>query len=427
MVKHWLIKLCIKLLLKFKACEALAEFLCFIGNRGQLHGRHSNVLVFNSGGGGDDILSAQSLISLRINYLDYWIPQIVFYYFIPEKCTDYTYSEVVTRFPSEFENYQKFLEKVLFHLKKNGLNLIIGFNFVYYAQRIIPKICSNLDIKYVVYLKECYRTDVSWRAYSKAVESDQLMFFCKYIWVHNEDSRNRLSEIKKLEFSTISVIGQARSSILVNTGPIFSEARQCKRTIVFYLVNEVSGLNYVDEKQISIDQHFLEGLRWNSINETIIHCAHSIAESGCKVIVKSKSNGYYTVAKGLLSHRNIKFVAGDTNYELLHTADVVAGFNSTALVEAVAAGVPAIEIVPQEVRSIALPEGIRFDNMGCVWAISERDLVESSMHGLLHDLLEAPACALGARTKLIQSVLFNEDGKAANRLARELVRGANSG
>lgn len=111
---------------------------------------------------------------------------------------------------------------------------------------------------------------------------------------------------------------------------------------------------------------------------------------------------------------NVEFIAGGVGHEFLEKASVVIGFNTTAVLEAIAAGVPAImpNIFSEQEKQIA----------GYAYEVNEGALVPTTtdqLKSMVLDVLESghryEELTQGQKN-VLDRMLGNSDGKAGERL-----------
>lgn len=301
------------------------------------------ILVFNSPGGLDDIRAAyENTISLfRFKFIDTETIKCSCNYFLGDKIEDYnnglTNSNSLAR-----SQYQLFLKKLILYLQtKLNLVAIINFNHVYYAQIDFAKVANELNIPFLTLLKECLRTpaynkstELIYRERIKKIESTAVS-------VHNEETRDILINSGIIEKSKVFITGQGRSDVLFK-GIKNKKNTEKDKIILFFSISNTAGLPYFGSEFFNSDNTIPFGFSWEDMTHKVWDSLvqYMSNRSRVKLIVKGKPNGVYSLSK--ITSNNIIILNGNPSMDLFKLADVVVGFNTTALVESIASKKPTI-------------------------------------------------------------------------------------
>jgi hypothetical protein len=199
----------------------------------------------------------------------------------------------------------------------------------------------------------------------------------------------------------VVVTGQARSDLIGAQERVTSE----QKTILYFEIGGKAGL-------VSALADAESDETWGELPRNVYHalCRYVEKHDSIRLVVKTKGkpiNNY--------NSRRVIHYYGPPDLGLLSKADVVVGFNTTALIESVLAGVPAISA---EINLRGLPSEKRFEYYGCVSVATTIDELNTSL-----DLaLQGTSGGLVASNKklLVERYLGNSDGHAGERLRQFL-------
>jgi len=377
------------------------------------------ILVFNSPGGLADIESAylNSKSPYFIKHIEGELIKASCSYFLGRGIEDYN-SGIDKTNDEAREQYRDFLRKFLFELK-NDINLIgiINFNHVYHAQVDVAKVASEMNIPFVTLLKECLRTP----QYNLETEYVYKHIIKKYygnkIAVHNLITKTLLLNSGIINDEQIEVVGQGRSdklfSMRENKRKMTNDG---SKNILYFQISETAGLPYFGGVFSPATNGKSPVFNWASLARDVwdLMIEYANSRSDVSLIVKGKPTGVYGEK---LSNRNnnIEFIHGNPDMSLYEKADVVVAFNTTALAEAVAAGVPALTTyfgIDEEKMKPYL-----FDWYGSVDIMRTKDELFQKLDLYLFNDGQVDASEENV-TKLLSQYLGNTDGEAGRRVRK---------
>lgn len=311
-----------------------------------------------------------------------------------------------------------FLVNLTLGLRKDiGLIGIVNFNHVYHAQRDLACVARELGIPFLTLLKECLRTPKYNQETSHVYRSIIKSYEGLRIGVHNEMTKDILLKSGIISENNIEIVGQGRSVKLLKIRRSKSRTTHARRKcLLYFAISETAGLPYFGKVFSPSEKDDSLALNWGILAENVWNLILDYIESRSDVslIVKGKPSGIY--GKRLAGRTaNVKFLQGNPDMGLYEKADVVVGFNSTALVEAVAAGVPALTTyfgIDSEKMKPYL-----FDWYGCVEVVHDRDAFFAKLDKYLFESGEADVSSENME-KLLSAYLGNADGKAGERIRR---------
>jgi len=306
------------------------------------------VIVFNNGGGHLDLLQIpkNKIKGYKFLLIDKNITDDLFEFFFTIRSKDYEYSSAVTSNNLSYKKYQLFLNGLIDNLINNHkLVGFINFNFVYSSHREIINLAKKKNVPFVSVFKECLRPPELWRdtvqAYQKFIKKTNVA----KILVHNMDAKNAIHRSNIINKNNVEIVGQSRSDRLfrnrVDNKHLFN-----KKKILFFLISPRAGLPNFDiskfpDKSLK-EKDFLSRLNRSIYNDPIINFLFEYISEKPNVSLVVKGKLSFAGDYKYTNKRNVKFLSGTPDFDLLLSSDVVIGLNTTGLLEAVAANIPAI-------------------------------------------------------------------------------------
>jgi hypothetical protein len=307
--------------------------------------KNKTIIVFNSPGGLDDLRAAYLNLTSNFNfvYIDGEIIKTSCNHILGPDIEDYN-KGLFNVNKSDRLKYESFLKGLILNLA-NRFNLagFINFNHVYYAQIDFAKVSVQMDLPFLTILKECLRTN----AYNKSTEiiyRDRIRKVeSTAIAVHNEDTKSVLINSGIIEGSKVIITGQGRSDFLLRK--IFvnqSDQRVANKNILFFSISNTAGLPYFGSEYLNVDKSLPDGFNWDKMAKNVWKALVNYVNTrpNVRLIVKGKPTGVYSIDE--IKSKNILVLHGNPSMELYNNADLVVGFNTTALVESIAANIPTI-------------------------------------------------------------------------------------
>lgn len=377
-----------------------------------------SVLVFNNGGGDLDLLSRPKNRTNKEKYLliSKSSTDDMLISFFGNKRFDYTYDNLIRDQKHNYKQYIKFINSLVFYLnKKHNVIGFINFNHVYSSHREIISVASNKKIPFVVVFKECFKNEHLWKkmtsVYKKTIKKSNV----SRIIVHNHDTKNAILESGIINQKKISIVGQARSDKLFFKNKIKISSR---KKIIFFAVSPHAGLpnfnlNLLGNRSKDESERKLLIKLREEHNQKILKSLINYVEyhDEFDLIVKGKQKFWFNFSD--INKNNIFFEAGQPNFDLLLSSSVVVGYNTTGLIEAVAADVPAISVELKEERKY------RHDYLNVIHQVDETKFLWKKLDQILYDKI---AQDNKNKNYIIDKYLGNSDGKAGIRLWNELDR-----
>lgn len=386
------------------------------------------LVVLSKSAGVEDIEAAyaEHVAPYAVLFLPRWIVKQSGLFMLEGRVSDHSYHSTDVDLEKAKKLYRDHLSRVLIWFQRLfGVSAMVQFNVIYWAERELAAACVEQGIRFVAAHKECnwapavIKKNIDF--YSESVGS----FQGSAVSVYNSTTKKIFTAAGIINETLVCVPGCAR---LYESHKYRSNAKIPQtRTVLFYLIEAKAGLRFRDEET----GEWIRGALasdgsvgdWSEMSAKVNAGVMDLATTNPDIqfICKGKT-GFAdhqltqlkdAVGGGSLPH-NVKLIAGGIGHKLLEKASVVIGFNTTAVLEAMAAGVPVIvpNIFSEQEKQIA----------GYAHEVNEGALVPTTteqLTSMVLDVLEA-----GHRYKeltqgqknVLDSLLGNSDGKAGARL-----------
>jgi hypothetical protein len=338
--------------------------------------------------------------------------------------------------------YRQFLREVWRRLTRSyPIDAVIGVNFGYYVQREFAAALEESGTPFIVLQKENLNGMTSRRAdfWRVVYEKGRGKFTGRKILVYNDIERDLQISSGIIDPANVIVTGMPRLD-RIHIWRRKHAGSQVKRPQVLFFgfsrKDKVPGRNMkkLKAKGLLATAADLEqagdqwsDLSWDQLCAGTCRGIAAFARSRPDVRVIVKTKGQTTQAEEttqLLESdgelpTNIKIVKGGDPFELVTQSSVVIGFNTTGLIEAVAAGKPVIvpwfgEVHNETMRDIIL------DLADAVhYAHSPEELAEK-ISALLATGATVPSELPESAAKMLRRLVGNDDGAASSRVLHAL-------
>ena len=324
--------------------------------KAKFFGRRKLVVLAKSAGV-QDIESAY--LKDKANYAVLFLPRSILVlsanvFRIQERVTSVKYHSNDKQLEKDKEKYRDHFISVLYWFKKIfGVSTIIQFNIIYSVERELANACSQSEINFVTLHKECNWSPGNVNSlvnlYSQSVPS----YSGNAIAVYNLKCKDIFVKSKIIDEKLIHVVGCAR---LDESHRMRLEHKKLTTsTVLYYLIEPIAGPLYTIMK----DGSFIPGIKindgsivtWFEMIKTVNNALIELASDNTDInfICEGKANMGDEQAKILMGAsglsslpNNIQLITDGIGHKLIQKASVVIGFNTTAVFEAIAAGVPTI-------------------------------------------------------------------------------------
>lgn len=341
--------------------------------------------------------------------------------------------------PAERERalaYRRFLVRFWPQLVRwRKLDAVLTGNFAYFAERELAAALEELGVPFIVIMKESIKNEGYRDFWTRIYRERRGPFEGRRILVYGESERAVEIDSGIVPADRVTVTGMPRLD-LVHRMRIEAVERAAARThpptVLFFafgpkafipvLIRKRSRWPYRRHKEV-VDPR-LEGLGWHELVRETQRAVYrlAVAHPDIRVVIKMKGVAADLEVASLRETAgverlpdNIGFVHGGSPQEWLARCDVVCGFNSTALLEAIAAGRPVV--VPRYAE--AQDPRMRPFLVDLADAVEHADTPSELIERLVHHARSRtlpPAELPGASRRVLENWLFNADGNAGLRV-----------
>lgn len=247
--------------------------------------------------------------------------------------------------------YRSSLRKIMkYYLKYYKIDLFITFNF-YDLEFEFLEILNDFQVKTLIYFKESLKSKNNWNEITKVYGRNFYSFKNSkffFMAVYTENAKNAFLEAELVNINNINTVGCGRLDYSFALKNKFKPINK-RFKILYYLIQNTAclpvfnGYLFLDGKK-----KYLDDLNWlnlsKRVNSFILEFAKKYQE--VDIVLKSKI-GFDDEQLNDFKNKlpvNLKIIKGGIGHDLLREADLVIGFNTTAIFEAIAACKPTINL-----------------------------------------------------------------------------------
>jgi len=334
-----------------------------------------------------------------------------------------------------------FWQAVLNHLvKTHRIDGFITGNFSYHAEQELAGAATALGVPFIALHKECRKTIRLAEFYEDVYRTRKGPFQGSNVLSHNRIEAEIQTAAGVSPAGIIEITGMPRMDAVhqrrrVVAGSWSDQPVGRRPTILFFSVFEKYGLpfirRYVDGNRFDEPMPAeLEALNWSSLISTLHHSMIDLAAAhpDIDVVIKTKGDPVadqtlrQMFGEVLQLPANVRLVSGGDPLDLIFACDAVCGFNTTALVEAIAADVPVV--VPHFAEAIdpALEGYVMDIGNAAIQATSVENMI-GSLVDLARRGREKPVHDLGPEAQeILDHWVGNADGEAGTRVRDALLK-----
>lgn len=360
--------------------------------------------------------------------------------FLPSEVNDSNYVSSEPEVIEAKRQYRAFLDSFWTRLQgRIGADVVLSANFAYYAERELAAVMEQRGAPFIVLHKENLKNPGKVAFFERLYREKRGSFFGRKILVYNAIERDLQVVSGAVAPERVLITGMPRLDRMhrwrreaaAGRGAVEHDRNQ----VLFFSFDAGTGLPRVPRAPSG---GFLEGfetlgremerLSWADLTRTCHDAVVRFAREhpDVRVIIKAKrkppktSPVYEIVDQYEKSTPNLKIVLGGDPFELIVGSGVVLGFNTTALFEALAAGIRVV--VPRFAEALDHRMQPYIVDMGraVTYARSSDELV-----GLLAAcalISDPPVESLGAEVEeLLDRWVGNPDGAAGQRVRKALL------
>ena len=305
------------------------------------------VLVLGKSGGQDDLISTQIKYNKKIEY--YILPRIlirkIYNFFLEEKLNDYKYLDKSEEIKKRKILYRNFLVNLLKIFKSSfKLKTIISFNLLYKSDREFQFAAAEAGIQFIVLQKECVWSPIEEKIVKYIYKNHSGKFFGGKVAVYSKAEKDRMVNSGLVKKSEIDVVGCSRLDLAFK----YKNIKPQNKNFIYYMIENQRGLptDFLQAYNVNFFHKFIrhergkiKKLSWSNLNNITLKLLISFAKQNpdVNIILKGKTGIH---SKLDLPHdvpNNCNFVDGGIGHDFLKTSSVVICFNSTIVLEAIAA------------------------------------------------------------------------------------------
>jgi len=320
------------------------------------------------------------------------------------------------------------------------IDAFVTGNFSYHAEQEMAAAAASLGLPFVALHKECRKTPRLADFYVWVYQTRKGPFQGSHVLTYNhiEADIQARAEVAPREINQVTgmarmdAVHRRRRSEAANWLPALPGHRP---TILFFSVFEEYGLPFIRRKVEG--QQFddalpdeYSALNWSSLMTSLHHALVELGRGHPDLDVIIKTKGDPDSAQSLRRMfgevlklpANVRLVSGGDPLDLIFAADVVCGFNTTALVEAIAAD--AAVVVPKFAGAID-PEmaGYVMDFGGAVVGAESLEQMTKSLVSLARRGRPEPTAELNdEQRRILDHWVGNADGRAGERVRDAVAR-----
>jgi len=387
------------------------------------------LIVLAKSGGVQDVEAAY--LNEVANYSVLFLPRSIIkksgVYYLKGRVSDHSYHSNDDLLEEDKIKYRKHLSCVLKWFKRLfGVSAVVQFNVNYWAERELAVACVDQGVKFLAAHKEC--------TWSPAWLDDRTTYYkhCvgRYrgsaISVYNEATKRIFINAGLIDSSQIVVTGCAR----LDVSHRFRQFNQVPntRTVLFYLIDPGAGLNVYHNDNLGewnrgVPQNNGSLTDWSAlvgeVNNTIMNIA--LNNPSINFVFKGKTGlgdiqfrSLFYLNENYILPKNCEFIDGGVGQTYIREASVVIGFNTTAVLEAIAAGVPVIVPNIFSDREKEISEYAHDVNDGVLVAKTQEELGSMILDAVstgsrYHEITQG-------QKDVLERMLGNSDGKSGERL-----------
>ncbi len=323
--------------------------------------------------------------------------------------------------------FRKSLRKIMnYYLKYNKIDLLITFNF-YDLEFEFLEVLKELEVKTLIYFKESLKSQNNWNEITKVYGQNFYSFKNSknfFMAVYTENAKNAFIKAELVNTKNINRVGCGRLDYSFALKNKFNPINK-RFKILYYLIQNTAclpvfnGYIYMDEKQLNLDGHNWSNLSKRA-NAFILDFAKKYPD--VDIVLKSKvgfeDEQLYDFNNKLPG--NFKIIRGGVGHDLLRDSDLVIGFNSTAIFEAIAACKPTITLNFADSYHKDLSQFLLDDSNLLNEANNEKDL-ENKIFQIIKNKSKKIDIT-DKHKKLLKHYLGNDNGKASKEIVEYITK-----
>lgn len=400
-----------------------------------------HILILPKPGFTEDILDSLSRRDVfKIYELDRRLIKTIYKEFLPYYVDDNNYCQSDLSLEEKKQELRKFWIIIIrLILRKAKIDAVISGNFAYASEKELAGAFNEIGIPFVILHKENMKSSGRVAFFKEIYSKRRGPFFGSRILVYNEIEKDLQIDSGIIAGDKVTITGMPRLDRVYRWRERQSELAErtleTKNQVLFFSFGPKTGLPMIPHKSRSAREIEYEelpsqwdDLRWQDLvietHRAIFRLAQEYPQ--IKVIIKAKggkrqSSDVYQILQNMGNiPSNLEVIVGGDPFKLITHSNVVCGFNTTGLLEAIAAGKPVVvpwfaEALDEEMKPyiVDLEDAVEY-------AHSSQNLV---------DRLSAYALKPGspvenlsqAAMKMLNKWVGNSDGLAGERVRKALL------
>ncbi len=351
-------------------------------------------------------------------FLDRYVEKYVSFH---KKLNDANYWPLMANSP-ERAKLRKKMERVFkILLDKLNFDCILAGNFVYKSHQELFIAAKAINIPIFVIYKEGMIPPDRFHLSKERLYGTKKSF-ASMIFVYNEYIASMLSDAKipGIKKNNLEIVGIPRFDLILKSEKKVSKRQSLKKIALFffseknkskYLVDSSENLEEYEKRLYEFQKWFFDYASLNKDIELIIKTKTSASELN-QISKYLKNLGYKN------SFNNIKVESKKTSIEVIEESDIIAGYSSTTLLEALLYGKPIIEPDLTDLEKIGSFN--YFDNNA---NISNRIISKNSLFELLDSFknqIKFPDNDLVKKS--LKPLIYQVDGNSSRRVESKIIQ-----
>lgn len=385
----------------------------------------------------DMVATFNGMPGIQLLTLDRTLIKSVYYAFLPPEVDDNNYRSAGSNFDKDKHALCQFWQVLWRYIFSTfNIHAVLTGNFGYFAEQEMASAAESAGIPFIAIHKECLKTEGLLAFYSELYRDRRQTFSGRLVCNYNQIERNLQIENNITSKSNNFVTGMPRLDFLHQWRSSFAGKPRLlkeKPKAVFMSFSELAGAPLVPHKgKIRTDPLAAKYAEISFPN--LVTAFHAAAVETArlapeaKIIIKSKNDvRSFAVLETTFGSKfklppNLQIISGGDPFDLITTADVVVGFNSTTLLEAVAAAVPVIVPRFSEAEDPRYKPYVMDLGTAVEHASSARDLIEQTVTYLTNRQKRLIPTQLTQESKrVLEYWLGNSDGLAGQRVKKVIL------
>ena len=306
-------------------------------------------------------------------------------------------------------------------LAKLNFDCILAGNFVYKSHQELFIAARDMNIPIFVIYKEGMIPPDRFHLSQERLYATKKSF-ASMIFVYNEYIASMLSNAKipGIKKNNLEVVGIPRFDLIIRSEKKALKRKSLKKIALFffseknkskYLVDSSENLEEYEKYLYKFQKWFFDYASLNKDIELIVKTKTSASELN-QISKYLKNLGHKN------SFNNIKIESKKTSIEVIEQSDVIAGYSSTTLLEALLYGKPIIEPDLTDLEKIG-----SFNYFDSNANISNRIISKNSLFKLLDSFkkeIKFPDNDLVERS--LKSLIYQVDGNSSRRVENKIIQ-----